>query len=164
MKTSSSESSTTSHAAMHWGACYEDKCPVHLGEKDGANYYPKPPRRQQRPRKAKTVRWGDAPEEPKIHHEVGQFVVELQEEMLRMADEIGRLKQENREMKKRVVMAEESARKERVEARKLAKGRYDLWKRIQAIADETAKLAKDTKEGETTNDDLSNAAEKINGW
>ena len=46
---------------------------------------------------------------------MGTLVVQLQEEMLRMADEIGRLKQENREMKKRVVMAEEAARKVEIE-------------------------------------------------
>ena len=81
-------------------------------------------------------------EEPKIHHEVGTFVVQLKEEMLRMADEIGRLKQENREIKKRVVMAEEAAGKAEME--KARRGYEKLHVQIQfwTLATAVAKLSK----------------------
>ena len=29
------------HARLHWTACYDDSCMVHLSAKDGAGYYPK---------------------------------------------------------------------------------------------------------------------------
>ena len=108
-ETSTTTTIETPHAAMSWTACYDDGCWVHLSDKQAA-YFPRPTTRRQPNRKGKKLRWGEPVEEPKIHHEVGTFVVQLQEEMLRMADEIGRLKQENREMKKRAVMAEEDAR------------------------------------------------------
>ena len=43
-----------------------------------------------------------------------------------MGDEIGRLKQENREMKKRVVMAEEAARKAEIEKERRGCERLDV--------------------------------------
>ena len=46
---------------------------------------------------------------------MGRFVVQLQEKRLRMADEICLLKKENRELKRRVVMAEDAARKAEIE-------------------------------------------------
>ena len=101
-ETSTTATTETPHAAMSWTACFDDGCLVHLSDKQGA-YFPRQTTRRQPNRKGKKLRWGEPVEEPKIHHEVGTFVVQLQEEMLRMADEIGRLKQENREMKKRVV-------------------------------------------------------------
>ena len=50
-----------------------------------------------------------------VQHEVGQFIVDLQEEMLGIVDEIGLLKNENRELKNRVGMAEDAARKAEIE-------------------------------------------------
>jgi len=41
------EAPTTPHAAMHWSACFNDRCDVHLRDKEGANWFPKPPRRNQ---------------------------------------------------------------------------------------------------------------------
>ena len=101
---------------MHWSACYEDRCDVHLRDKEGAGWWPKQPRRQQPRRQAKKVRWGEpaAPEEQ--HHEAGKLVNDLQEEMLRMAEEMSRLKEENRGLKKQVVLAEDNARKAGIEA------------------------------------------------
>ena len=87
---------------------------MHLSDKQGA-YFPRQSTRRQPNRKGKKLRQGEPVEEPKIQHEVGTFIVHLQEEMLRIADEIGHLKQENREMKKRVVMAEEAAWKAEIE-------------------------------------------------
>src|ERR1700709_2022855 len=29
------------HASMSWTACYDDKCKIHLGEKEGTGYYPR---------------------------------------------------------------------------------------------------------------------------
>ena len=98
------------HAAISCTACYNNGCWVHLSDKQGA-YFPRPTTGRKPNRKGPKLRWGEPVEELKIHHEVGTFVVQLQERMLRMADEIQRVKQENREMMKRVVMAEEAARK-----------------------------------------------------
>ena len=47
---------------------------------------------------------------------VGKLVDDLQEEMLRMAEEIGHLKEEHRGLKKRVVLAEDTARKAGIDA------------------------------------------------
>ena len=69
-------------------------------------------------------------------------MVQLQEEMLRMADEIGRLKQETRELKKRVVMAEEAARKAEIEKEKGRYERLDLQIRFRTIATTMAEMAK----------------------
>lgn len=32
------------HMCLSWTACYDDSCQVHLSEKQGSNWYPKPPR------------------------------------------------------------------------------------------------------------------------
>ena len=129
------------HAAMSWTACYDDGCFVHLHEKQGA-YFPQRKTRTQPQRKSKKVRWGETIEEPKIHHEVGTFVVQLQEEMLRMADEIGRLKQETKELKKRVVMAEEAARKAEIEKERRGYEKLDVQIQFRTLATAVAKLAK----------------------
>ena len=131
----------TPHAAMSWMACYDDGCWVHLSDKQAA-YFPRPTPRRQLNRKGKKLRWGEPVAEPKIHHEVGTFVVQLQEEMLRMAGEIGRLKQQNREMKKRVVMAEEAARKSQIEKERRRYEKLDVQIQFRTLATVVAKLAK----------------------
>src|ERR1700761_2148719 len=131
----------TPHAAMSWTACYDDGCFVHLHEKQAA-YFPRHKIRGQPQRKSKKVRWGETIEEPKIHHEVGTFVVQLQEEMLRMADEIGRLKQETRELKKRVVMAAEAARKAEIEKERRGYEKLEVQIQFRTLATAVAKLAK----------------------
>ena len=129
------------HAAMSWTACFDDGCWVHLSDKQGA-YFPRQTTRRQPNRKGKKLRWGEPVEEPKIHHEVGTFVVQLQEKMLGMADEIGRLKQENREMKKRVVMAEEAARKAEIKKERHRYEKLDVQIQFLTLATAGAKLAK----------------------
>ena len=91
-ETSTTTTTETPHAAMSWTACFDDVCLVQLGDKQRA-YFPRQTTRRQPKRKGKKLGWGEPVEEPKIHHEVGTFVVQLQEQVLRMADEIGRLKQ-----------------------------------------------------------------------
>ena len=59
-----------------------------------------------------------------------------------MADEIGRLKQENREMKKRVVMAEEAARKAEIEKKRPGYERLDIQIQFRTLATVVSKLAK----------------------
>ena len=140
-ETSATTTTETPHAAMSWTACFDDGCFVHLSDKQEA-YFPRPMTRQQPNQKGKKLRWGDPVEEPKIHHEVGTFVVQLQEEMLRMADEIGRLKQENREMKKRVVMAEEAARKAEIVKERRGYEKLDVQIQFRTFATAVAKLAK----------------------
>ena len=131
----------TSHAAMSWTVCYDDECFVHLHEKQGA-YFPRQKTRRQPQRKGKKRRWGEPLEEPRVHHEVGQFIVELQEEMLRMADEIGCFKQESRELKKRVVMAEDAARKAEIEKERRGYEKWDVQIQFRTLATAVAKLAK----------------------
>ena len=126
---------------MSWTACFDDGCLVHLGDKQGA-YFPRQTTRRQPNRKGKKLRWGEPVEEPKIHHQVGTFVVQLQEEMLRMADEIGRLMQENREMKKRVVMAEEAAREAEIEKARRGYEKLDIQIQFWTLTTAVAKLAK----------------------
>ena len=140
-ETNTTTTTETPHAAMSWTACYDDGCFVHLHEKQAA-YFPRHTIRRQPQRKGKKVRWGETIEEPKIHHEVGTFVVQLQEEMLRMADEIGRLKQESRELKKRVVLAEEAARKAEVEKERRGYEKLDVQIQFRTLATAVAKLAK----------------------
>ena len=114
---------------------------MHLSDKQAA-YFPRPTTRRQPNRKGKKLRWGEPVEEPKINHEVGTIVVQLQEEMLRMADEIGRLKQENGEVKKRVVMAEETARKAEIEKEQRGYEKLDVQIPFRTLATAVAKLAK----------------------
>ena len=59
-----------------------------------------------------------------------------------MADEIGRLKQENREMKKRVVMAEEAARKAEIVKERRGYEKLDVQIQFRTLATAVAKLAK----------------------
>ena len=73
---------------------------------------------------------------------MGTFVVQLQEEMLRMADEIGSLRQEKREMKKRVVVAEEAARKAEIEKERRGYEKLDVQIQFRTLATAVAKLAK----------------------
>src|SRR5207302_1545716 len=112
------------HNAPSWMDCYNDGYLVHQSEKQGTRYFPKAPRpqRQQPQRRGKKLRWGETRQEPKGYNDVGQFVVDLQEEAIKRAEEMARLRQENREMKKRVVVAEETARKAGVEMRRMAFG------------------------------------------
>ena len=140
-ETSTTAMTETPHAAMSWTACFDDGCLVHLSDKQGA-YFPRQTTRRQPNRKGKKLHWGQPVEKPKIHHEVGTFVVQLQEEMLRMADEIGRLKQENREMKKRVVMAEEAARKAEIEKERRGYEKLNVHIQFRTLATAVAKLAK----------------------
>jgi len=64
-----------------------------------------------------------------------------------MAEELGRLKDENRGLKKRVVLAQDSARKAGIEARRRAYERVELKIRIRRAASEVAFL------GEIDHDD-----------
>jgi len=112
------ECSTTPHAAMHWSACYEDKSDVHLRDKEGAGWWPKQPRRHQPRQAAKKVCWSKLVTPEDQHNKAGKLVDNLQDEMLRMAEEIGRLKEEKRGLKKRVVLAGDLARKAGIEARR----------------------------------------------
>ena len=146
MHPANEETSTTTtteipHAAMSWTAYFDDRCLVHLSDKQGV-YFPQQTTRRQPNRKSKKFRWGEPVEEPRIHHEVGTFVVQLQEEILSKADEIGRLKQENREMKKRVVMAEEAARKAEIEKERRGYERLDVQIQFRTLATAVAKSAK----------------------
>ena len=59
-----------------------------------------------------------------------------------MADEIGCLKQENQEMKKRVVMAEEAARKAEIEKEQRGYRKLDVQIQFRTLATAVAKLAK----------------------
>ena len=59
-----------------------------------------------------------------------------------MADEIGRLKQENREMKKRVVMAEEAALKAEIVKERRGYVKLDVQIQFRTLATAVAKLAK----------------------
>ena len=92
---SNGESSTTPYAAMYWSACFEDRCDVHLRDKEEAGWWPQQPRRQQPRRAAQKVYWGEPAAPAERHHEAGKLVDDLQEEILRMAEELGRLKEEN---------------------------------------------------------------------
>ena len=59
-----------------------------------------------------------------------------------MADEIGRLKQENWEMKKRVVMAEEAAWKAEIEKERRGYKKLEVQIQFRTLATAVAKLAK----------------------
>jgi hypothetical protein len=39
-----------SHGSFNWAFCYEDTCPIHRSDKEGAGYWPKPPRGWLKPR------------------------------------------------------------------------------------------------------------------
>jgi len=60
-----------------------------------------------------------------------------------MAEELGRLKEENRGLKKRVVLAEELARKAGIEARRRAYERVELKIRIRWAVSEAAALVRE---------------------
>ena len=101
---------------MHWSACYGDDGDVHKDNKEESGWWPKQPRQHQPRQAAKKVRWGEPARPEEQHHEAGKLVDDIQEEMLRMAEEVGGLKEENQGLKKRVVLAEDSARKAGIEA------------------------------------------------
>ena len=61
---------------------------------------------------------------------------------MRIADEIGRLKQENREMKKRVEMAEEAARRTEFKIERRWYEKLDVQIQFRTLATTVAKLAK----------------------
>ena len=111
---STTTTTETSHVAMISTACYDVGCLVHLSDKQEA-YVPCQSTQRQPECKGKKTRWGEPLKEPRVHNEVRQYIVDLQEEMLSMADEVGLLKSENRELKKRVVMAEDASRKTEIE-------------------------------------------------
>ena len=140
---SKGEPSTTNHAAMHWSAFFEDKCDVHKRDKEGANWWPKQPKRHQPRQAAKKVRWGEPATPEERHHEAGKLVNDLQEEMWRMAEELNRLKEENRGLKKRVVIVEVSARKAGIEARWRAYERVELKIWIRRAVSEAASLVRE---------------------
>jgi len=100
-------------------------------------------RRNQPRRAAKTVRWGELATPEKQHHEAGRLVDDLQEEMLRMAEEMGHLKEENRGLKKRVVLAEDSARKAGIEARRREYENVELKIRVRRAVREAAALVRE---------------------
>ena len=129
------------HAAMSWTPCFDEGCLVHISNTQGA-YFPRKTKRPQPKRKGKKLCWSEPVEEPKVHHEVGTFVVQLQEEMLRMADEIGLLMKENRELKRRVVMAEDAARKAEIEKEGRGYEKLDVQIQFRTLATAVAKLAK----------------------
>ena len=146
MHPANGETSTTTtteipHAAMSWTACFDDGRLVHLSDKQGV-YFPRKTTRQQPKQKGKKLCLGEPVEEPKIHHEVGTFVVLLQDEMLRIADEIGLLKKENRELKRTVVMAEDAARKAEIEQEGRGYEKLDVQIKFRTPATAVAKLAK----------------------
>jgi hypothetical protein len=135
-------SSTSSHDSMHWSACYDDGCHTHRSDKEGSGYWPRQPRRQQPHRQVRKVRWGEpAPENE--HNEAREWRTDLQQEMKKMAEEMGRLKEENRGLKKRVVLAEETARKAGIEARRRAYEKVELQIRIRRAMAEAEALVKD---------------------
>jgi len=116
---------------------------VHLRDKEGASWWPKQPQQNQPRRAAKKVRWREpaAPEEQ--HDEAGKLVDDLQEEVLTMAEVLGRLKEENRGLKKRVVLAEDSAQKARIKARRRAYESVELKIRIRRGVSEAASLVRE---------------------
>ena len=59
-----------------------------------------------------------------------------------MADEIGLLKKENRELKRRVVMAEDAARKAEIEKERRGYEKLDVQIKFRTLATAVAKLAK----------------------
>ena len=59
-----------------------------------------------------------------------------------MADEIGLLKKENRELKRRVVMAEDAARKAEIEKKRRGYEKLDVQIQFRTLATAVAKLAK----------------------
>ena len=59
-----------------------------------------------------------------------------------MADEIGLLKKENRELKRRVVMAEDAARKAEIEKERQGYEKLEVQIQFRTLATAVAKLAK----------------------
>ena len=89
------------------------------------------------------MRWGEptAPAEP--HHQAGKLVDDLQEEMLRMAEGLGHLKEENRGLKKRVGLAEDSARNAGIKARRQGYENVELKIRVGRAVGEGAALVRE---------------------
>jgi len=137
------EAPTTPHAAMHWSACFNDRCDVHLQDKEGANWFPKSPRRNQPRRQAKKVHWGEPGGLGNKYDDLGKFVEELQEKMERMEKEMDDLRDENRSYKRRCVVAEESARKAGIEARRRAYDNVELKIRVRRAMSEAAALVRE---------------------
>ena len=60
-----------------------------------------------------------------------------------MAHEIGHLKRENQEMKKRVVMVEEAGRKVEIKKERHSYEKLDIYIQFQTLASAVAKIAKE---------------------
>ena len=74
---------------------------------------------------------------------MAKFVEELQERMERMEKEMGDLRDENRSYKRRYVVAEESARKAGIEARRRAYDNVELKIRVRRAMSEAAALVRE---------------------
>ena len=134
---------TTPHVAMDWSACVNDRCDVHLRDKEGANWFPKQPGRNQPCPQAKKVHWGTPAGLGNKYDDLGKFVEELEEKMERMEKEVGDLRDENRSYKRWCVVAEESARKAGIEARRRAYDNVELKIRVRRAMSEAAALVRE---------------------
>jgi len=76
------------------------------------------------------VHWGEPAGLGNKYDDLGKFVEELQERIERMEKEMGDLRDENRSYKRKYVVAEESARKARIEARRRASDNVELKIRV----------------------------------
>ena len=101
----------------------------------------RPERLKERTLRTHIIIFADALEESKVHHKIGEFIPDLQEQMLRMANEIGLLKNENRELQKRVVIEEDAARKEEIEEKGREYDKLDVQIQCQMLATTVATLA-----------------------
>jgi len=70
---------TPSHTAIHWSACFNKRCNVHIGDKEQANWFPKQPRRSQPRWQAKKVNWDEPEGLGSKYDNLEKFVEELQE-------------------------------------------------------------------------------------
>jgi len=128
---------------MHGSACFNHRCDVHLKDKEGANWFPKQPRRNQPRRQAKKVHWGEPAGLGNKYDDMAKFFEELQERMEKMEKEMGDIRDENQSYKRRCVVAEKSARKAGIEARRRAYDNVELKIRVRRAMSEAAALVRE---------------------
>lgn len=55
---------TTPHNTLSWTACYDDKCYIHMSDKDGAGWYPKKPKKFEKTKQSLNALLAERTDEP----------------------------------------------------------------------------------------------------
>jgi hypothetical protein len=93
------------HAATSWAFCYDDDCPIHISEKEGGDYFPRPPKRYLRATistETPEIEEPDFPDQDAKLQEAKKELEEIQERLTRRMYELSRYEQNLRGILKEI--------------------------------------------------------------